>query len=173
MKNNIILIGFMGSGKTTIGNRLSHEMNRPMLDTDSLIEEKQGRGITEMFAAEGEAFFRQLETECLQELLTGENAQIIATGGGLPMKEENRPLLKQLGTVVYLKVTAGEVVQRLAGDTTRPLLQGNDFVEKTTALLEKREAVYEETADIVIDTTGKDKNRIVHEVLAAMKGAKL
>ncbi len=167
MNNNLILIGFMGSGKTTIGKQLSREMGRPIVDTDSLIEEKQGRAISEIFAAEGEACFRQLETECLRELLSGGNNQIIATGGGLPMREENRSLLKQLGRVIYLKASVTEVLKRLAGDTTRPLLAGSDFAEKTKVLLEQREPVYEEAADIVIDTTTKDVNGIIEEIMEA------
>ena len=121
--NNIILIGFMGCGKSTVGFRLSYRLRRVLEDTDKLIERKEGRSISDIFALKGEDAFRRMETACLRELLLSQEEKIIATGGGLPMRQENHALLKQLGTVIYLRISAKNVWERLKGDTSRPLLQ--------------------------------------------------
>ena len=102
MKDNIILIGFMGSGKTSVGIKLSYQLKRTMIDTDKWIEQKQKMTVAEIFEAYGEDAFRSMETQCLKELIEVAEKQIISVGGGLPMKEENHRLLKQLGTVYYL-----------------------------------------------------------------------
>ena len=104
--NNIILIGFMGSGKTTVGIRLSYRMRRVIEDTDKLIEKKEGKTISEIFAQEGEAYFRQAETALLEELGGKLHNHILSVGGGTPVREENRALLKKLGTVVYFRVAS-------------------------------------------------------------------
>ncbi len=166
--HNLVLIGFMGSGKTVIGKQLARRQKTELIDTDSWIEQLEGRTITQIFAAEGEDFFRQLETESLKKLLDGQQKSIIATGGGLPMKAENRLLLRQLGTVIYLRVSSEEVMQRLRDDDSRPLLRGGDTLNKIKQLMELRVPVYEETADIVIDTDGKDKAAIVEEIVTAI-----
>lgn len=168
MNHSIILIGFMGSGKTAIGKILSDKRAMDLVDTDSWIERHQGRTVSQIFAAEGERFFRQMETECLETLLTDKRGKVIATGGGLPVKIENRPLLKQLGTVVYLRVSVGEVMRRLRGDDTRPLLQGGDPLNRIKQLLELRTPIYEQTADVAIDTVGKDKEAISDAVILAV-----
>ena len=121
--NNIILTGFMGSGKTTAGIRLSYRLRLPLLDTDKWIEKEEGRTISEIFALQGEETFRKMETSALRTLLELEGEQIISTGGGLPMQEENRELLKKLGTVVFLRIKPETVYDRLKGDNTRPLLK--------------------------------------------------
>ena len=105
MRDNIILTGFMGSGKTSVGIRLSYSLRRTMIDTDKWIEKKQGMTVSEIFAEEGEEAFRNMETKCLQELLKTTDHQIISVGGGLPVREENRQLLSRLGRVFYLKAS--------------------------------------------------------------------
>ena len=101
--NNIILIGFMGSGKSTVGKFVANNNNMKQIDTDWYIESKQNRKISEIFETDGEEAFRRMETDCIKELLkNGDNKYIVSVGGGLPMKEENRGLLHQLGTIVYL-----------------------------------------------------------------------
>lgn len=165
MADNIILIGFMGSGKTTMGIRLSYKLRRSLLDTDKLIEKKEGRTISEIFAADGEAYFRQQETALLKELMKTASGQIISTGGGTPLREENRALLHELGKVFYLKVSPETVYERLKGDKTRPLLQGDDPMEKIRDLLKERERLYEEAADIVITGDKKGTERILKEIL--------
>lgn len=163
-KNNVILIGFMGCGKTTVGIRLSYRMRRIFEDTDKLIEKKQQREIKEIFAAEGEAFFRELETQMLAELEKTVNNRVISVGGGTPVKEENRAILKRLGTVVYLRIRPETVYERLKTDTTRPLLQGDDPKGKIYELMEKRKDAYESCADIIIDVDALS----IEEILASI-----
>lgn len=160
-KDNIVLIGFMGSGKTTVGIRLSYKLRRVVEDTDKLIEKRQDRSISEIFASEGEACFRKLETQLLEELVQTMEGKIISVGGGTPVREENRPLLRKLGYVVYLRVQPETVYERLKGDTTRPLLQGENPQEKIRTLLAGRAAAYESCADLIIDVDEKDLNEIV------------
>ncbi len=100
---NVILIGFMGSGKTTVGLKLSYRLRRTVLDTDREIEKEEKRTISEIFAADGEPYFRDRETACLKKLTGSANNQIISVGGGLPLREENRRLLHELGQVFYLR----------------------------------------------------------------------
>ncbi|MCD7837157.1 MAG: shikimate kinase, partial [Lachnospiraceae bacterium] len=97
MKDNIILIGFMGSGKTTLGVRLSYRLRMPVEDTDKLIERKEGKAISDIFEEKGEEYFREKETELLEEISTRRYARIISTGGGAPVRKENRALLKCCG----------------------------------------------------------------------------
>lgn len=172
MKDNIILIGFMGCGKTSVGIRLSYALKRTIIDTDKWIEKKQGMAISEIFARQGEEAFRQMETQCLQELIATENGRIISTGGGLPVREENHTFLKQLGRVYYLKVTPETVYERLKGDTTRPLLQGDDPKAKINELLSFREPLYEKCADFVIEVSGKSFDEIIAQIVEKEKEAR-
>lgn len=165
--NNIILIGFMGCGKTSVGIRLSYRLRRPMLDTDKLIEKDEGRTISEIFDKDGEDYFRELETKCIKKLTKTVNNQIISVGGGLPIRKENQALLKKLGTVVYLRALAETIYDRIKHDTTRPLLQGDNPQQKIRTLMEKRAAVYEKAADIIIDVDGKDFDAIMDEIVEA------
>ena len=147
---NIVLIGFMGSGKTTVGKALSVKCGREFLDTDALIEANEGRKISEIFAKEGEAHFRKLEYAVLNNLTEAKD-KIISTGGGIVTYPDNRGLLKKAGKVVYLRVKPETVVKRLEGDESRPLLMGDDKLSKVENLLSSRKAMYEEVADIIID----------------------
>lgn len=162
MKDNIILIGFMGAGKTSVGKYLS--VQRPLLDVDQMIEQAAGMSIRDIFASQGEEAFRRLETRVLKELCEDTEHAIISTGGGLPLRVENRELLAKLGTVVFLRVTTDTVLKRLAGDTTRPLLQGADKEQKVMALLAERNTVYEQAAHIVIDVDDKTLSQIGQEL---------
>lgn len=163
-KDNIILTGFMGCGKSSLGVKLSYYLRKPMLDTDKWIEKEQGMRIAALFERYGEEAFRQMETDCLKELLKSTESRIIATGGGLPMREENRLLLKRLGRVYYLKVTPEEVYQRLKGDTERPLLQGENPRGKIEELLGKRAPVYEQCADYVVEVSERSFEEILEEI---------
>lgn len=167
--NNIVLIGFMGCGKSTVGIKLSYRLRRIVEDTDKLIEKKAGKTISEIFKDEGEPAFRQMETECLKELLSFKDEKILATGGGLPMQKENHALLKQLGCVLYLKISPECVYERLKNDTSRPLLQCEDPLERIRSLLAKRALVYEEAADLVVDVDGKDMEQIITEIVQKLK----
>lgn len=165
-KKNIILIGFMGCGKTSVGIKLSYRLKRTFLDTDKQIERRQGRSISEIFATDGEPAFRQMETDCLKELIAddGSSMQIFSTGGGTPVKEENRRLLKQLGLVIYLKVSPDVVYERLKTDTTRPLLQTENPRARIEELLMARKDAYESAADVIIEVDDKSLEEIVGEI---------
>ena len=158
---NVVLIGFMGCGKSTVGIKLSYRLRRVVEDTDKLIERRQKRSISDIFAVEGEVYFRDLETQTLKDLTADKECKIISVGGGTPVREENRKLLKQLGTVVYLRVQPETVCERLKGDTTRPLLQGDNPEEKVRTLMESRKDAYESCADLIIDVDDKDVVQIV------------
>lgn len=169
---NVVLIGFMGCGKSTIGIKLSYRLRRVVEDTDKLIERRQKRSISDIFAVEGETYFRDLETQTLKDLTTEKGSKIISVGGGTPVREENRKLLKKLGTVVYLRVQPETVCERLKGDTTRPLLQGDNPQEKVRTLMESRKDAYESCADLIIDVDDKDVVQIVDLIELYVNGEK-
>lgn len=154
--NNIILIGFMGAGKSTIGRRLSQNSGYLFVDTDEMIEKEQQETISHIFATKGELYFRDLETRMLKDLSLRTERMIIAVGGGLPMRAENRELMKELGTVIYLKAETDTLVRRLSGDTKRPKIQGGNIRKKIEDLMSQREEIYKEAAALEIST---DKQR--------------
>ena len=169
-KENIVLIGFMGCGKTTVGIRLSYRLKRPVEDTDKRIEREQGMTVSEIFASRGEETFRKLETQLLECMCREETFRIVATGGGLPMRPENRSLLKKLGPVVYLRVQPETVYERLKEDTTRPLLRGEDPMGRIRSMLEQRHPVYQQTADLVVDVDGLTVDEIVEKIECWLAG---
>lgn len=144
----------MGSGKSSLGRYLSGQGYR-LIDTDGYIEDKIGRAISDIFGVEGEEYFRELETKTLKELLDGGSQDcVIAAGGGLPIREENRELMHRLGTVIYLRAKPSTLEFRLSGDKSRPLLQGGKLRERIDSLMAERKDIYEAAADIIIDTDG-------------------
>lgn len=152
--DNLILIGFMGSGKSSLGRYISGQGYR-LIDTDGYIEDKLGRAVSDIFAVEGEEYFRSLETRTLEELLErGEQNCVIAVGGGLPVREVNRTLMHRLGTVIYLRAQPTTLEFRLSGDKRRPLLRGGKLRERIDSLMAERKDIYESAADIIIDTDG-------------------
>lgn len=161
---NVILIGFMGSGKTTVGLRLSYRLRRPVIDTDKEIEREEQRTISDIFATDGEAYFRDRETACLRKLIESANNQIISVGGGLPVREQNRELLHELGQVFYLRAKGETIYERVKDDTTRPLLQGGDPLSKIRTLLDERDPCYRAAADVVIAVDGKSFEQILNEI---------
>lgn len=165
---HLILIGFMGAGKTSVGMRYAQKHDIPIVDTDQLIEMTSGMSVSDIFAFWGEEEFRKRETQMLKNLMDTEGKEVrktlVSVGGGLPVRQENRELLKQLGTVVYLRVKPETVLERLEGDTTRPLLQGEDVEERVEELIAYREPFYLEASHGVVDTDGKSFERIVQEI---------
>lgn len=161
---NVILIGFMGSGKTTVGLRLSYRLRRAVIDTDKEIEKEEKRTISDIFATDGEAYFRDSETKLLHRLTNGTGSHIISVGGGLPLRKENRKLLHELGQVFYLKAAAETIYERVKHDTTRPLLQGDNPLEKIKTLLAQRDDCYTAAADVTIVVDGKDFEQILNEI---------
>ncbi len=171
-KKNIILTGFMGSGKTTVGLKLSYKLRMPVEDTDKYIEQREGRSISKIFEEDGEGYFRALETKILEEFRDKEFTRIISVGGGTPVNPVNREILKQCGTVVYLRVRPETVYERLKNDTTRPLLQCEDPLGKIQSLLDARKEAYEECADIIIDVDEKNIEDVLTELEAQLKPQK-
>lgn len=161
---NIILIGFMGCGKTTTGLKLSYRLHMPVDDTDKLIERKQGRSITDIFAQDGEEAFRQMETDLLREISEKRYEHIISVGGGMPVREENQKLLKQCGTVFYLRAKAETIYERLKSDTSRPLLLCADPLARIKDLLAERGAAYEACADVILDVDELPVFKVVEAV---------
>ena len=166
---HVILMGFMGCGKSSVGVRLSYKLQKAFLDTDNLIEKMEGMPISNIFDTYGEAYFREKETEVLAALKQEKADRIISLGGGTPLREENRSILKELGTVVYLKVSADTVYERLKGDTTRPLLQGENPKQKIEQLLEQRSGIYESAADVIICGDGKTHEEVISEIMGAVQ----
>lgn len=166
---NIILIGFMGCGKSSIGKYMSKRRRYRLIDTDSYIEEKQGREIGEIFSSDGEETFRQMETDCLRELIEMTDSElVVAVGGGLPMREVNRELLHKLGTIVYLRTSIDTLEERLKGDTKRPLLQGGELRAKIENLFAQRENTYVELADIIVDTDNCSYAEVFNRIREAL-----
>lgn len=168
-KRNIVLIGFMGCGKTTVGLRLSYKLRKTVTDTDKMIEKRQGCTIKEIFANEGEEYFRQLETQLLSELSAKACNEIVSVGGGTPVREENRKLLKEIGTVVYLKISAKAVYERLKNDKVRPLLQGDNPKAKIEELLSYREPFYEEAADVIVEVDEKSMDEVLEQIMKCLE----
>jgi shikimate dehydrogenase len=152
-KKNIVLIGYMGSGKTTVGRYICEKYGYAFVDTDDYIVREQGMSINDIFEKYGEAYFRNLETETIKKLSEKLTGTVIATGGGLPVKKENEKWLKALGRVYYLKATVDIIYGRVCGDTERPLLKTENLRDKITKMLDAREERYMECADEIIELT--------------------
>jgi len=152
---NIVLIGFMGCGKTTVGRELQQRLGYPLVDMDQVIEQRAGKPITAIFADDGETAFRDMETELLKEFNDPDAPRrIISTGGGVVGRAENRALLKDLGYVVWLHAPAAVILERTAKNRSRPLLHTDDPTARIQALMEERGPLYQETAHLKLDTAG-------------------
>nr|WP_276929806.1 shikimate kinase [Herbinix luporum] len=160
-----MLIGFMGSGKSSVGKLLSEKINYKYGDTDEIIENLEDMSIKKIFRIHGEDFFRDLETGLLLSIKDSLKKTVLSTGGGMPIFERNRELLKNMGHVVYLQASKSTIVERLSGDTTRPLLKGEKLEEKVEKLLSTRLKYYEEAADITINTDNKSIDDIAEEII--------
>lgn len=161
----IYLIGFMGAGKTAVSRKLAEALSVTHYDTDYEIVEAAGKSINDIFASEGEAKFRELESAVLKFM--PKHDAVIATGGGIVLAEENRLHMKSSGTVIFLYAEIGEILQRLEGDNSRPLLQKNKL-EAAQSLYSSRLPVYRETAHFEIDTTLKPVSEIVKGIIESM-----
>lgn len=165
MKSNWILIGYMGCGKTTVGRYLAKTLKVDFIDTDAWIERKHGCSISQIFAARGEEAFRDMETACLRELIETGSRGVFSAGGGLPLREENRKLLRQLGRVVYLQARPETIYKRVKHDTSRPLLQTADPEKRIIEMLKERTPFYLDAAELAIQVDGKTFEEIVCEML--------
>ncbi len=153
----------MGAGKSTIGRQLSSKLGFEFLDTDSIIESRSGADIPWIFDVEGEQGFRDRETAVLRDILSVKNS-VVATGGGIVMREENRALLQDIGKVFYLCAGVEQLIKRTQKDKKRPLLQVADPQKKIKELLELRDPIYRQIADAVIVTDGSSAKSVVQEI---------
>ncbi|MDZ4063805.1 MAG: shikimate kinase, partial [Coriobacteriia bacterium] len=151
---------------------LARELGYPFIDLDEAIVAAEGRSVSRIFAEDGEAAFRTMETQALRALGNALQA-VVACGGGVILADENRALLACEGRTVYLVVTPGEALARIGGTESRPLLAGAGGVVAATALLKARESLYRASADIVVDTTGKEASTVAMEVLAWLEGVEV
>ena len=162
---NIVLVGPMGSGKTTVGRRLARELNQDFFDTDHEIIDKTGVTIDHIFDIEGEEGFRERESKILENLCQMSNI-ILATGGGIVLLLKNRKILKNAGLVVYLSSSVDQLLRRTSKSKTRPLLENSTDRRKTiTELLEARDVYYREVASLVVDTTGKKLHEVINIII--------
>ncbi|MBW5291089.1 MAG: Shikimate kinase I [Candidatus Ruthia sp. Asou_11_S2] len=161
---NVVLVGPMGSGKTSVGRRLACVLKRDFFDSDFEIVARTGVAIDHIFDVEGEQGFRKRETQMLADLCEIKNI-VIATGGGIVINPKNREMLKRDNFVVYLSSTIEQLLKHTMNSKSRPLLEQSSNREKTIRdLVSKRESLYQEVADVVIDTTGKKLYAIINEI---------
>lgn len=165
---NIFLVGLMGAGKSTIGRQLARELGKQFRDSDSEIEKRTGVSIDVIFDIEGEQGFRRRETRMLQELVE-ERGIVLATGGGAVLASENRQLLTDNGLIIYLKASAEHLAGRVKLDRRRPLLQTGDKLAKIRELMTQREPVYQQLADMVVETNNRSIPRVVREISKMIK----
>ena len=161
---NIILIGPMGSGKSTIGNILAKRLNREFQDSDHHIENRTGVDIARIFDIEGETGFRDRETHALEELL-GENDRVIATGGGSVLRPQNQKLLKQQGYIIFRDTSLNQQMQRLRRDKKRPLLQTENPRARLESLSRERRPIYLDLADLVVKTDNRVARRLAADII--------
>ena len=161
---NIFLIGFMGSGKTSVAAYLHNRYGLTVCETDQEIARREGKSIPEIFAQHGEEYFRQAETSLLKELC-GRDGLIVSGGGGMAMRQENVALMKRGGKIVYLKADPKTIYTRVSGfPRERPLLKGHMDVEYISALMEKRRPFYEAAADLVISVDHRTIEEAAEEI---------
>ena len=160
---NIVLVGFMGTGKTTVGRILARRLERELVDTDEWIEQHSGRVISEIFETDGEAFFRGLEREAVCAL-AGKTDLIITGGGGIVLDPENVADFQRGGLLVCLKADPDEVLRRVEAQSHRPLLEQGDKRDRILKLLETRKPVYDAIA-CSVDTTGLDEEQVADAVM--------
>ena len=164
----LILIGYRATGKTTLARLLGERLHLDAVDTDPLIEQKAGRTIAEIFAEQGEPLFRDYESQVIAELLRGKPC-VVATGGGLPMRPDNRELLKRAGRVVWLKASPETILHRMSGDPAtqqmRPQLTNLPPLAEIAHVLNERTPVYRETADLEVDTDATTLPELVDRIV--------
>lgn len=168
MTQNIIFVGPMGAGKTTIGKQLARELGRPFFDSDREIEERTGADIPLIFELEGEEGFRRREKAVIADL-TEKQGIVLATGGGAVLDPENREQLRKHGYVIYLSAPLEQLIHRTSKDRNRPLLQTADPAQKLREILAVRDPLYREVAHTVIETNSSAVRNVVKKLLALAK----
>lgn len=165
---NLYLIGFMGSGKSTVARAFKDEYQMHMIEMDEQIVKREQMAISDIFETYGEAYFRNLETALLKEIKNEKN-QIVSCGGGLVLREENVTIMKESGMIILLEASPETILERVKNNSDRPLLNGNMNVEYISELMEKRRAKYEYAADMRIHTDGKTALAISKEIMDKLK----
>ena len=167
LEKTVFFVGFMGAGKTSVARKLARNAGASAIDMDRYIERRCDMKISDIFATAGEDGFRAIETDVLRELSCGDPC-LVSCGGGVVLSEENRQLLKRGGFVIYLKVTASEAASRISNWSARPLFSD---LERAERIIDDRLPLYEEVADIVIDTAGRGTGSLSREVFKRLKDA--
>lgn len=162
--NHIVITGFMGSGKTRVGKRLSQDLGLPFIDVDRVIMKKMDLTAKEIFERFGEPFYRALETMTIKTLIEDKERKVVSLGAGLPIQEQNEKYLKQLGTIIYLKGSLETLKKRLEGSSSDPLLEGDNREEKIKKLLKQRDPIYAKFADIEVVTGVKPFEGLIAEI---------
>jgi len=169
MKTNIALIGFMGTGKTVVGKALAEELQRQFVELDSLIEQKAGKSIPDIFQQDGEIAFRELEIEVTREVSESQNL-VIACGGGIVLNKINIDRLRQQARIVYLTASPSVVLNRIStGKGERPLLNVSDQALRIKELLKFRKPFYERAADLTINTSKLDIKSVTEQLIKLLK----
>lgn len=171
MQIRCALVGMPGSGKSTVGRQLAHRAGVPFIDLDHRLEQTIGTSIRAYFEAEGEARFRDLESEVLAEVIRQPGGLVLSTGGGAVLRAANRDALRELGNVLYLRAAPEEIYKRVKHDKTRPLLQGGNPMEKLRELYAQRDHLYRETAQYVIETGRPSVSTLVNMVMMQLEMA--
>ena len=161
---NIFLIGFMGTGKSTVAKKIHVACGMEVIEMDGLIAEREGMSITKIFETHGEEYFRNLETNLLIEVQKQDD-KVVSCGGGVVLRKQNVSEMKKNGVVVLLTAKPETILKRVKGNNERPILKGNINVAFITELLEQRREKYEEAADLVIATDGKATTTICKEII--------
>jgi len=167
---NIVLIGFMGTGKSSVGKTLARKLGRSFVDVDMWIETSQKRKIKDIFETDGEAYFRTLEKEAIR-IISRQTGSVITTGGGVVLDAENRRLLKETGVVIALLAKPETIYERVKNSQHRPLLQGADRLSEIQSLLESRKGFYQE-ADLFFETDGKTSAEVAENIMGALETQK-
>ncbi|TBU92164.1 shikimate kinase AroK [Stutzerimonas kirkiae] len=165
---NIILVGPMGAGKSTIGRLLAKELHLPFKDSDKVIEQRTGASIPLIFDVEGEQGFREREHAVIADLCQA-GGLVLATGGGAVLREDNRAALKAGGRIIYLRTSVEQQLARTARDRNRPLLQTADPRQKLTELMALRDPLYRSIADIIIETDERPPRNVVVQILERLQ----
>ncbi len=165
---NIVLIGFMGTGKTSTGRLLAGRLGRPFIDTDKKIEQESGMTISELFKIHGEAFFRRQERAMVARVARYTNT-VIATGGGVVLFPENIGRLKNNGVIIALTATVEVILERTGRRNTRPLLECAEREQLIARMIEERAGLYQAAADYVIDTSASSPQQVTDTVIGFLR----